>query len=98
QAKLSFTYAVEQRLTTCIALLAARCRRAGRPDPTEGLSALTPQDIDRFELAPRERANIILDLAAASLAADPAMARPAAAAQAGAHLAPARPPPPRRAR
>jgi hypothetical protein len=82
QAKLSFTYAVEQRLATCIALLAARCRRAGKRDPTEDLSALAPQDIDRFDLAPRERANVTLDLAEGLLAADPAMTRPDAAAQA----------------
>lgn len=81
-AKLSAVYAVEQRLATSIALLAARCRRAGQPDPTEGLSGLTPDDIDRFELAPRERANVTLDLADALLAADPAMARPDAARQA----------------
>jgi len=81
-AKLSAVYAVEQRLATRIALLAARCRRAGRPDPTDGLSALTPEDIERFDLAPRERANIALDLAEALLAADPVMARPDAVRQA----------------
>jgi GT2 family glycosyltransferase len=80
-AKLSSVYAVEQRLAASIALLAARCRRAGRPDPTDGLSALMPDDIERFELPPRERANLTLDLAEASLAADPAMARPDAARQ-----------------
>jgi GT2 family glycosyltransferase len=82
QAKLSLTYAVEQRLATSIAIIAARCRRAGKPDPTEGLSALAPQDLDRFDLTPRERSNTTLDLAEALLAADPAMARPGAAEQA----------------
>jgi Glycosyl transferase family 2 len=81
-AKLSSTYAVEQRLATCIALLAARCRRAGKPDPTDGLTALAPQDIDRFDLTPRERAGITLELAEALLAADPALAKPGAARQA----------------
>jgi glycosyltransferase involved in cell wall biosynthesis len=81
-AKGSFTYAVEQRLATCIALLAARCRRAGKPDPTEGLKALAPQDLDRFNLAPRERAGILLGLAEAVLASDPSMAKPGTARQA----------------
>jgi hypothetical protein len=89
QAKLSLTYPVEQRLATCIALLAARCRRSGKPDPTEGLSALAPQDIDRFDLTPRERASTALDLAEALLATDPTMARPDAAAQAAELVAPA---------
>jgi hypothetical protein len=82
EAKHSFTYAVEQRFATRIALAAARCRRAGTPDPTDGLTALVPKDIDRFDLTPRERATIPLDLADALLAADPAMAKPNAARQA----------------
>jgi GT2 family glycosyltransferase len=82
EAKHSFTYAVEQRFASRIALAAARCRRAGKPDPTEGLTALAPNDIDRFDLSPRERATIPLDLADALLAADPAMAKANAASQA----------------
>ena len=81
-SKHSFAYAVEQRFATRVALAAARCRRAGKPDPTDGLPALTPQDIDRFDLTPRERATLPLDLAEALLAADPAMAKPKAAEQA----------------
>ena len=81
-AKHSFTYAVEQRFATCVALLAARCRRGGKPDPTDGLTALGPRDIERFDLSPRERATIPLDLAEALLAADSAMAKPNAARQA----------------
>jgi glycosyltransferase involved in cell wall biosynthesis len=82
ETKHSFTYAVEQRFASRIALAAARCRRAGMPDPTEGLTALAPKDIDRFDLSPRERATIPLDLADALLAADPAMAKPNADRQA----------------
>jgi glycosyltransferase involved in cell wall biosynthesis len=81
-AKLSFSFPIEQALATTIALLAARCRRAGKPDPTEGLKALAPQDLDRFNLAPRERAGILLGLAEAVLASDPSMAKPGTARQA----------------
>ncbi|MBV8753423.1 MAG: glycosyltransferase [Hyphomicrobiales bacterium] len=73
--KLSFNHPIEQALATSIALLASRCRRAGKPDPTEGLTALAPQDLDRFSLVPRERAGILLDLAEAVLASDQAMAK-----------------------
>jgi GT2 family glycosyltransferase len=76
ETKGSFTHAVEQRFATRIALFAAHCRRAGRPDPTNGMSALTPQDLDRFDLSPRERANIRLEMVEALLEVDPAMARP----------------------
>jgi glycosyltransferase involved in cell wall biosynthesis len=81
-AKQSATYAVEQRFATRIAWFAARCRRAGKPDPTSDLIALAPSDIDRFDLSPRERANIGLDLVEALLEADPAMVKPDAAAKA----------------
>jgi len=81
-AKQSSLYAVEQRLATRLAWYAARCRRAGRPDPTDGLTALSLKDLDRFDLSPRERATILLDLADALLAADPTMAKPNAAGQA----------------
>lgn len=74
--KLGFAYPVEQALAASIALLAARCRRAGKPDPTESLQALTAQDLDRFNLTTRERAGILLDLAEAVLASDPALAKP----------------------
>jgi hypothetical protein len=73
---------VEQRFATRIAWFAARCRRAGKPDPTSDLIALAPADIDRFDLSPRERANIGLDLVEALLEADPAMVKPDAAAKA----------------
>jgi glycosyltransferase involved in cell wall biosynthesis len=81
-AKQSSIYAVEQRLATRLAWCAARCRRAGKPDPTDGLTALALNDIDRFDLAPRERAQIALELAEALLANDPAMAKPGASRQA----------------
>jgi hypothetical protein len=76
--KLSIAYAAEQRLATRIAQFAARCRRAGKPDPTEGLTALSPRDIDRFELSPQERSTVPLDLADALLAADASMDSPGA--------------------
>ena len=80
--KQSFTHAVEQRFATRIAWFAARCRRTGKPDPTDGLIALAPSDIDRFDLSPSERANIRLDLVEALLEADPALVKPDAAAKA----------------
>jgi GT2 family glycosyltransferase len=80
--KQSFVHSVEQRFATHIAWFAARCRRAGKPDPTAGLTALALADIDLFDLSARERANIRLDLVEALLAADPAMAKPGAAAKA----------------
>jgi glycosyl transferase family 2 len=69
-AKLSLAYAAEQRLATLIAQFAARCRRAGKPDPTEGLTSLSPKDIDRFDLSPQERSTVPLDLADVLVAAD----------------------------
>jgi Glycosyl transferase family 2 len=77
-AKLSVGYAAEQRLATRIAQFAARCRRAGKPDPTEGLTALSREDIDRFDLSPQERSTVTLDLADALLAADASMNSPVA--------------------
>jgi GT2 family glycosyltransferase/predicted O-methyltransferase YrrM len=76
QSKQSATYALEQRFATRMALAAARCRRAGKPDPSDGLSALTLQDIDRFDLSPRERGTLPLELVEALLAADPTMRKP----------------------
>jgi hypothetical protein len=77
-AKLSVAYAAEQMLATRIAQFAARCRRAGKPDPTEGLTALSPKDIGRFDLSPQEGSTVSLDIADALLAADPSMASPIA--------------------
>jgi len=81
-SKQSSTYAVEQRFATRMALAAARCRRAGKPDPTDGLTTFTWQDMDRFGLSPREQATLLLESAEALLATDPAMAKPNAARQA----------------
>jgi len=69
-AKLSIAHAAEQRLATSIAQYAARCRRAGKPDPTEGLSALSRRDIDRFDLSPQEKSAIMLDIVDAFLTVD----------------------------
>jgi hypothetical protein len=77
-AKLSVAYAAEQMLATRVAQFAARCRRAGKPDPTEGLTALSPKDIDRFDLSPQERSTVSLDIADALLAADASTDSPSA--------------------
>jgi hypothetical protein len=77
-AKLSVAYAAEQGLATRIAQFAARCRRAGKPDPTEGLTALSLKDIDLFDLSPQERSTISLDIADALLAADASTDSPSA--------------------
>ncbi|HMF28708.1 MAG TPA: glycosyltransferase [Candidatus Cybelea sp.] len=76
QSKQSSTYAVEQRFATRMALAAAHCRRAGKPDPSDGLSALTLRDIDRFDLSPGERGTLPLELVETLLAADPTMRKP----------------------
>jgi glycosyltransferase involved in cell wall biosynthesis len=80
--KQSFAYAIEQRLATRIAWFAARCRRAGKPDPTRDLIALSPMDVDRLDLSAGERASIRLDLVEALLEVDPAIAKPGAVAKA----------------
>jgi Glycosyl transferase family 2 len=67
-AKLSIVYAAEQRLATRIAQFAACCRRAGKPDPTEGLTTLSPRDLGRFELSPHQISSTVLDVADAYLA------------------------------
>jgi hypothetical protein len=67
-AKLSVVYAAEQRLATRIAQFAARCRRAGKPDPTEGLTTLSPRDLGRFALSPHEISSTALDVTDAYLA------------------------------
>jgi glycosyltransferase involved in cell wall biosynthesis len=82
QTKQSFIHAVETRFATRIAWFAARCRRAGKPDPIEGMIGFAPQDIDRFDLSSRERANIQFELVEALLEVDPAMAKPDAARKA----------------
>jgi GT2 family glycosyltransferase len=74
-SKQSSTHAVEQRLATRMAWAAARCRRAGKPDPSNGLSALAP-DVQRFDFSPREKATLPLELTEALLAADPTMRKP----------------------
>jgi CTP:molybdopterin cytidylyltransferase MocA len=59
----------EQALATHIAVLAARQRRAGRPDPCATLDRLCLSDLDRFDLSPQERTSILLDLSDAALIA-----------------------------
>jgi hypothetical protein len=66
--KLSSAFAGQQMLATRIAQFAAQCRRRGRPDPTNGLTTLSPRDLGRFALSPREISSAALDLADAYLA------------------------------
>jgi Glycosyl transferase family 2 len=69
-AKLSFSRAAEQALATGLARVAASRRRAGQPDPTAGLAALSLADLDRLGLSPQEKAAVILDIVDACLAVD----------------------------
>jgi glycosyltransferase involved in cell wall biosynthesis len=48
-ASVSYRHGYEQRLATHVALLCARERRAGRPDPMAGRSSLSFADLSRFE-------------------------------------------------
>jgi glycosyltransferase involved in cell wall biosynthesis/SAM-dependent methyltransferase len=57
----------EQALAGHLAKLAARERRAGRPDPTATLDSLCLADLERFELSPGERMSILLDLTEAAV-------------------------------
>jgi hypothetical protein len=67
-AKASARQAAGQMLATKVAQLAARARRSGRADPTQGLTRLTLSDLNRFTLMPTERATAVLDIADATLA------------------------------
>jgi hypothetical protein len=67
--KTSARHADEQLLATKVAQLAAQARRAGKGDPTQGLTRLTLSDLNRFALEPAEKAAAALDIADAMLAA-----------------------------
>jgi hypothetical protein len=70
----SLRHATAQRLATHVARLCAKARRAGRPDPLEGQSSLSLDDLDCFDLGAGEREAIMRDVAGAvpSSAIDPA--------------------------
>lgn len=65
--KASARFAAEQILTTKVAQLAAQARRAGKGDPTQGLTRIALSDLDRFGLKPSEKAAVVLDVADATL-------------------------------
>jgi hypothetical protein len=65
--KSSARFVAEQILTTKVAQLAAQARRAGKGDPTQGLTRIVLSDLDRFALAPYEKAAAALDVADATL-------------------------------
>jgi glycosyltransferase involved in cell wall biosynthesis len=67
-AKLSNEFAGQQMLATRVAHFAAQWRRRGRPDPTDCLTNLSPRDLGRFELSPRDISSVALDVADAYLA------------------------------
>jgi glycosyltransferase involved in cell wall biosynthesis len=53
--KASLRHALAQRLATHMARLCAEVRRSGQPDPLEGRSSLTLDDLDRFGLGAEKR-------------------------------------------
>jgi GT2 family glycosyltransferase len=55
-------FAFEQELHTQFARLSAAARRAGRPDPLDGLTSLALADIGRFALSAAEREQLALSL------------------------------------
>lgn len=63
----SLRHATAQRLATHLARLCAKARRAGRPDPLEGQSSLSLDDLGRFDLDAGEREAIVRDVAGATL-------------------------------
>jgi hypothetical protein len=66
--KLSNAFAGQQALATRVAQFAAQRRRRGSPDPTDGLTTLSPRDLGRFAPSPEERSAAALDVADAYLA------------------------------
>jgi hypothetical protein len=69
----SLRHATAQRLATHVARLCAKARRSGLPDPLDGRSSLSLDDLDRFDLGLGEREAIMRDVigAAPPLTIDP---------------------------
>ena len=65
----SLRHAAAQQLATHVARLCAEARRFGRPDPLEARSALSLDDLDRFDLAACQRETIMRDVMAAEAGA-----------------------------
>jgi hypothetical protein len=65
----SLRHAAAQQLATHVARLCAEARRSGRPDPLEARSALSLDDLDRFDLAACQRETIMRDVMAAEAGA-----------------------------
>jgi GT2 family glycosyltransferase len=61
-SKDSLRHATAQRLATHVARLCAKARRSGQPDPLEGRSSLSLDDLDRFDLSVGEREAIMRDV------------------------------------
>jgi hypothetical protein len=65
----SLRHAAAQQLATHVARLCAKARRSGQPDPLEARSALSLDDLDRFDLAAGQREAITRDVMAAEAGA-----------------------------
>jgi hypothetical protein len=65
----SLRHAAAQQLATHVARLCAKVRRSGQPDPLEARSALSLDDLDRFDLAAGQREAIMRDVFSAGAGA-----------------------------
>jgi hypothetical protein len=65
----SLRHAAAQQLATHVARLCAKARRSGQPDPLAARSALSLDDLDRFDLAAGQREAIMRDVMAAEAGA-----------------------------
>lgn len=65
----SLRHAAAQQLATHVARLCAKARRSGQPDPLEARFVLSPDDLDRFDLAAGQREAIMRDVMAAEAGA-----------------------------
>jgi hypothetical protein len=65
-SKASLRHAPAQRLATHMARLCAEARRSGQPDPLEGRSTLSLDDLDRFGLGTERREAIVRQVVGAA--------------------------------
>jgi GT2 family glycosyltransferase len=88
-SKDSLRHASAQRLATHMAKLCAKVRRSGQPDPLEGRSTLSLEDLDRFDLGAAERDTIMREVAGAAPSSEtgPAGAKACMSLQTRARLA-----------